>query len=125
MKMKKLIATIGKSKYYIHGAFTRKEYSKIIFWNCYYFTDLILKGQTYFLYKNFMLFDENEFKQKVPDYLGYTFDMFKADLKELGNPKFIVIYIDQPHTTHTKTDEDTENDKKLMTVLSSCNTGAF
>lgn len=52
MKIKKLIATIGKSKYYIHGAFTRKEYRKIIFWNCYYFTDLILKGQTYFLFKN-------------------------------------------------------------------------
>lgn len=125
MKMKKLIATIGNSKYYMHGALTRKEYEKIIFWNCYYFSDLILKGRTYILFNSIFLFNEIEFKKEVPDYLGYTFDMFKADLKELGDPKFIVIYIDQPHSTHVKTDEEREKDNNLMTVLASCNTGAF
>lgn len=125
--MKKLIKTIGSSKYYIHGANTKKEFNKILFWNCYYSTDLILKGRVYiwFFGKRF-LFDGRTFAEKVPSYLEYDFENFKKDLEELGKPKFIVIYIDEPHSSSTKTSEEIKRDNDaLMVVMASCNTGTF
>lgn len=124
--MKKLITTIGNSKYYIHGANTKQEYNKILFWNCFYSTDLILKSRVYiwFFGKRFLI-NEQKFKEKIPNYLEYSFADFQNDLKEFGEPKFIVIYIDEPHNTHIKTAEEIERDNNLMVIIASCNTGAF
>lgn len=124
--MTKLIRTIGKSKYYISGANSREDFNSIIFWKCYYYTDLVLKGRAYlWFFGNQFLFNEYEFKEKIPSYLEYSFDEFKADIEGLGKPKYIVIYIDQPHGSGiSKTDDEIKRDN-LMVIMASCNSGVF
>ncbi len=130
----KLICKIGKSEYYIAGADSRKEYNRIIFWKGYYSTDIVMKRKAFmWLFGKRFLITEEEFKEEVYGFLKYTYDKFKEDLKEFGNPKFVIIYNDRSETyTTTKrnntTEEEAEEQKRkntLMTVISACNSGAY
>jgi len=116
---------LNNTKYYIAGFKYRNGYSSAKNY-IFYLNDILLEGKIYTgFFKKELAFSSYSL-WKVHQEIGsgtYMFTQFLADLQELGNPKFCIIYAERPpRKIRKRTQREIDDDNAMMIAACSFNT---